>query len=239
MALHTFSMSCLFAVKIADSDAVYLSFISENDRFTIMNFDNKQIAGLLLFAGVVQMVLLKVVCETAYSAYNVGQQPISDLGNWGLAGNFAVVFTFSSVLFGACIMAGAYLVRHGLKSRLFIFSLALAGACNIGVGLVAEDVSPPVHGIIAIVMFVSWAVAAILSYKLEGSPFSFLSLSLGSFSLVMFFLSFLGKYASSSLVFGLGFGGTERLVVYPLWLWTLGFGAYLMASNTATLTGRV
>ncbi len=204
-----------------------------------MNFDNKKTAGLLLFVGVVQFVLFMVVCETAYSGYSVGQQVISDLGNWGLAGNFAAVFTISSVLWGAFTIASAYFVRQELRNRLFVILLALTGACNIGVGIVAEDFSLPAHGLIALVMFVSWAVAAIVSCKFEKSPFSYVSLGLGAVSLVMLIFSLLGKYVSSSFVFGFGAGGMERLIVYPLWLWTLGFGAYLMgASSTATSTGK-
>ncbi len=204
-----------------------------------MHFGNGKIAGLLFSIGVVQVILFQVVCETVYSGYNVGKQAISDLGNWGLAGSFAAVFNISAVLFGLFIVTGAYFVWQGLRNRLFVSLLALAGVCNIGVGTIAEDISPSTHGLIYLIMSVSWAVAAILSYKLEKSPFSIVSIGLGSVSLVMFIFSLLGKYVSSSLIFGFGLGGIERLTIYPLWLWTLGFGAYIMgASSTVAPTSK-
>ena len=201
-------------------------------NLVVMDFNKGKIAGLLLFVGVVQVVLFQVVCETVYSGYSVGQQAISDLGNWDLAGNFAAVFNISAVLFGLFIIAGAYFVWQELRNRLFVSLLALAGVCNIGVGVVAEDISPSTHGLIYLIMSVSWVVAAILSGKFEKSPFSYVSIGLGAVSLVMFIFSLLGKYVSSSFVFGFGSGGIERLSVYPLWLWTLGFGAYLMGAYT-------
>jgi hypothetical protein len=47
----------------------------------------------------------------------------------------------------------------------------------------------------------------------------------------MLFLSLLAQRVSPSFALSLGMGGLERLVVYPLWLWTLGFGAYLMGES--------
>jgi hypothetical membrane protein len=198
-----------------------------------MPFENRKIAGTLLFIGVVQAILLQTICQTVYPNYLAGQQAISNLGNWSLAGNCAAVFNASTVLFGLFISAGAYLVRRELKNKLFVTSLVLVGICNIGLGAVSEEISR-VHGILFLIMSVSWVVAAVLSYRFEKSPLSYLSVGLGAFSLVIFMLSILGKYVSSSFVFGLGLGGIERLSVYPLWLWTIGFGAYLMSTSNTT-----
>lgn len=207
--------------------------------FSIMNWDNRKIAGLLLFVGVAQFILTKIVCETIYPGYLVGQQAISDLGNWGLAGNFAAVFSASAILLGVFIMAGAYFNGHGSKNRCFTALLAIAGVGNVVVGVVAENVIPSVHSIFALIMFASWAVAALLSYKFVKSPFSYVSVTLGAVSLLMLVLSLLGQRVSSSFALGLGMGGMERLVVYPLWFWTLGFGAYLIGeSSDTTITGK-
>ena len=201
---------------------------------SIMKWDKRKIAGLLLFVGVAQFILTKIVCETIYPGYLVGQQAISDLGNWGLAGNFAAVFAASSILLGVFIIAGAYFNGQGSKNRRFTALLAIAGVSNIMVGVVAENVIPSVHSLFALIMFASWAVAALLSYKFVKSPFSYISVTLAAVSLLMLVLSLLGQRVSPSFALGLGMGGMERLVVYPLWLWTLGFGAYLMGESSAT-----
>jgi hypothetical membrane protein len=199
-----------------------------------MSFDNRKIAGALLFVGVVQVILLQIICQTVYPNYSVGQQAISDLGNWNLAGNFAAVFSVSAVLFGLFITAGAILVRNELKNRLFVSLLVLVGLCNIGVGVVAEEISR-LHGIFFLIMSLAWVAAAILSYRLVKSPFSYLSVGLGTLSLVIFIFSILGEYVSSSWIFGFGIGGMERLSVYPVWLWTIGFGGYLMSVGSTTV----
>ena len=36
----------------------------------------------------------------------------------------------------------------------------------------------------------------------------------------------------------IGHGGTERMIVYPVMLWMLGFGGWLMAGPTAASTDR-
>jgi hypothetical membrane protein len=189
-----------------------------------------KLAGLLLFIAVTQFVLIKVVCETVYPGYIVGQQAISDLGNWNLAGQFAAVFNASSILFGILIILGAYFVRQGFKTRLFSSLLALAGVGNVVVGVVAENIVPAVHSLFALIMFVSWAVAAIVSFKFWKSPFSYLSVALGAFSLLMLAFSLVQR-VNSNFLLGFGSGGMERLIVYPLWLWTLGFGAHLMGQS--------
>jgi hypothetical membrane protein len=200
-----------------------------------MKCSNRKIAGLLLFSGLVQFILTQIVCETIYPDYLVGQQAISDLGNWGLAGNFAAVFAASSILLGVFIIAGAYFNMQGSNNRGFTALLAIAGVGNVVVGVVAENVIPSVHSLFALIMFVSWAVAALLSYKLVKSPFSYVSVTLGSVSLLMLFLSLLAQRVSPSFALSLGMGGLERLIVYPLWLWTLGFGTYLMGESSCTV----
>lgn len=196
-----------------------------------MNLDNKKIAGLLLFIAVMQFVLITVVCETVYPGYIAGQQAISDLGNWNLAGHFAAVFSVSSILFGVLIIAGAYFIGQGFKTRRFSSLLALAGVGNVVVGVVAENIVPAVHSLFALIMFVSWAVAAVVSFRFWKSPFSYLSVALGAFSLLMLAFSLVQR-VSPSFLLGFGLGGVERLIVYPLWLWTLGLGAHLMGQST-------
>jgi hypothetical protein len=126
-----------------------------------------------------------------------------------------------------------------LKTGVSLPYLAMAGIGNVMVGVVAEEVIPSVHSLFALIMFVSWAIAALLCCKIVKPPFSYVSATLGAVSLLMLALYLPGQLVSPVFILGLGTGGLERLVVYPLWLWTLGFGAYLMGtSNTVTSTGK-
>ena len=205
-----------------------------------MNYANKRIAGLLIFVGAVQFVLGVIISEAIYSGYSVGQQAVSDLGNWSLAGNSAAIFDVSAILLGLFVIAGAYFIQRGFKNRLFTFLLVMTGVGNVVVGVVAENIFLPVHSFFALVMFVFWAASAIMSYKFEKSPFSYVSVILGAVTFLAIVLSLLGEHISSGFYLGLGFGGMERLTVYPLLLWMLGFGAYLIGeSSNITITNKV
>lgn len=184
---------------------------------------------MLFFAGPTQFILAVIICEALYPGYNLGQQPMSDLGSWTLVGSAAAIFNVSTVLLGITIVAGALLVGKYLKNWFFIGLLIIAGIGNAGVGIVTEDIFGPVHLIFALAFFISWSAAAILCFNFLKGPFSYVSVVLGVFSLVAFILSLLAGKPSSVFNLGIGFGGIERLIVYPLFLWTIGYGGYLLA----------
>jgi hypothetical membrane protein len=89
------------------------------------------------------------------------------------------------------------------------------------VSLFPENSILAIHATGAFIVFVFGAISAIYSFRFTKSPFRYFSILLGMISLAA-----LPLLADSSL---LGFGGAERLVVYPYTIWALAFGAYLTA----------
>ena len=193
-----------------------------------MNYSDKRIAGLLFFVGVVQFVLAVVVSEAVYSGYSVGQQVMSDLGDWSLAGNYAAVFNASIILSGMLVIGGAYFIHRGFKNRLFTSLLVIWGVAEFGVGIVAENISLPVHVVFALVAMVFGGASAIMSYKFVKSPLSYISVILGAVTLSALVLFISGVY--------LGLGGMQRFIIYPISLWSLGFGAHLIGDSSDTAT---
>jgi len=62
---------------------------------------------------------------------------------------------------------------------------------------------------------------------------TYFSVIMGVVTLVFWgFLELMEGTASSNYL-GLGVGGIERIVAYPLLLWVVGFGGYLMGSSQA------
>ena len=135
-----------------------------------MNYDNKRTAGLLFVVGAVQFVLAVVISEAIYSGYSVGQQYLSDLGDWSLAGNYAAIFDVSVILYGLFIIAGAYFFQRVFKNRLFTSLLVITGVGSVSAGVVAINMSFSVHGILGLIAFVSAAASAIMSYKFGKAP---------------------------------------------------------------------
>jgi hypothetical membrane protein len=89
------------------------------------------------------------------------------------------------------------------------------------VSLFPENSVLAIHTLGSFIIFVFGAISAIYAYRFTKSPFRYFSVLLGLISLVAIPL-----LADSSL---LGYGGMERLVVYPYTIWGIAFGAYLTA----------
>ena len=104
---------------------------------------------------------------------------------------------------------------------------AVFGAAGIAVGIFPGDTGN-LHGIAALVWFISGPISAIVAYKLETKPFAYFSVVIGDYALLDLLLNVTMHGSSPFSVFGRG--GTERMVAYPLLIWVIGFGGYLMGS---------
>lgn len=186
----------------------------------IMKYDSRSIAGLLVFVGGVQCVLGIIIAEALYPGYNTSENWISDLG----IGPSALIFNSSVFLLGVLGITGTYFIHRVFNSRLFSILLAIANMGAIGVGLFTEDFGI-VHTIFAVILFLFIGLTAILSYKLQKPPLSYLSVLLGALALLAIVL------VASETYLGLGKGGMERMIAYPALLWVIGFGAYLIGSS--------
>jgi hypothetical membrane protein len=94
---------------------------------------------------------------------------------------------------------------------------------TITVSLVPWNTIIELHTLGAFVTFVFGGIAAVYSSRFVRGPFRYLALVLGALTLLS--LPFLGGGPY------LGFGGVERLVVYPYGLWGISFGAYWMGRS--------
>jgi hypothetical membrane protein len=196
-----------------------------------MKYDNKKFAGLLFIVAVVEYVLAIIISEAVYSGYSVGQQMVSELGDWSLAGNNAAILNTSVILYGLLVIIGAYYIQRIFKNRIFTSLLIVHGISTALAGVVALDISFPVHGLFAMVAFFTIVASAIMSYKFEKPPLSYISIILGAITIPAIILFILGQ-GSSSFYLGIGIGGMERFIVYPILLWMLGFGAHLIGESS-------
>jgi hypothetical membrane protein len=183
-----------------------------------MSTENRSLLGPLLFVGAAQFILVMTVAQALYPGYNMATNYISDLG----VGSTALLFNTSVALFGMMTLLGAAFDRRSLGTPLTL-TLVLAGAGAVGSSLFPETTGAP-HVIFGSLLFL-YVASAIISYRATCIPLSYFSVVLGVFALVASAL-FTLHYD-----LGIGIGGMERMIQYPLILWALGFGGFMMGSR--------
>lgn len=189
-----------------------------------MRYDRRTLTGLLVLVGAVEFLLGMLVAEGMRPSYSVSSDAISGLG----VDVSAPVFNGSIIVLGVLTLAAAYLY-HATHRRLWVtIPFLLAGVGPIGVGLFPETIPAP-HGVFAFVSFVFGGLTAILTSFQTRPPFRYLALVLGILGLVSLVLFVSGAYL------GIGLGGMERMIVYPVLFWAIAFGGYLMATPEAAV----
>jgi len=204
-----------------------------------MKFEPRKLAGLLLFVAAAQFLMGMLFAEALYPGYSISGNYISDLGAFcnGVfpAAGVCVIYQPTSTIFnssvfllGLLLVIAAYVFWRPLRWRTFSLLVLLTGVGAMGVGVFPE-IFPVAHEITSDIAFIFAGISAIWAYRLTKSPMSYLSVILGVVNLVAVVLF------TANILFGLGVGGMERTIVYPVVLWAVGFGGYLMSSGTTTV----
>jgi hypothetical membrane protein len=180
--------------------------------------NSSSIAGLLFFVAASEFVIGMIVAEALYPGYSVGARYISDLG----VGPSSTVFNSSVFLLGLLMFVGTYFLHRKFNYKLLTGLLILAAIGAMGVGVFTENSPAPAHSVVSLIAFLFGGLSAITSFKLLKMPFSVVAVILGLVTLCA-----LGLFAGN-FDLGLGVGGIERMIAYPILLWGAGFGGYLM-----------
>jgi hypothetical membrane protein len=186
-----------------------------------MRLDDRQWAGLFLFAGTTQFVIGMILAESVDPSYSVSANYISDLGV--RAG--AAIFNSSVFLLGVTIVATSWFASRAFQDRFLMVAFLLTGVGAIGVGVFTENAPFGLHAIVSFITFLFAAITAIVAFRVLRPPLSYVSVLLGVGSLVA-----LGLYVSK-VYLGLGGGGMERMIAYPVLAWGIGFGGALLGGN--------
>jgi hypothetical membrane protein len=185
-------------------------------------------AGLALFIGAVQFGIGLILAEIYYPNYNVSTNYVSDLGATCPTSGTCVIyqptsdiFNVSIILMGLMIILSAYFIQKSFAWRPASGLITIAGIGALGVGLFPETTGIW-HSIFSLIVFLFAGLSAIITFWLQKPPLSYISIILGALTLGALFL-YVGN-----IYLGLGAGGMERMVVYPVLLWAIGFGGHLM-----------
>lgn len=192
-----------------------------------MNCYRVMLAGTLLFTGMAIFIIGLNIAEQLYPGYSVSRNYVSDLGtkcngtNCETIQPSAMIFNSSVFLAGIFVIIAACLLHNEFYSRAFSISLALSGIGTICVGIFPESAGH-IHELAAFVVFAFGGLSAITAFVFLRPLFSYISVLLGLMALIALALVILDRDI------GLGAGGMERLILYPILIWALGFGGYLM-----------
>ena len=189
---------------------------------------DRKIAGTLFTATGMGFLLIVTFLETIYPNYSTHSNTISDL----LATTASTSILGEPLLFIVSILwiAGAYyLFRKSGRTKLMIFNL-LPGTGLLLAVLSPENVNIVIHSIGAVLAFIPGAIVMLLAYRTIRTPFKYFSLLLGILSLLGIIVEF-GFYNTALMQQTLGSGGWERMIIYPIMIWLIGYGNYLLASG--------
>jgi len=192
-----------------------------------------KIAGVLLWIAGAAILLGFITAEALYPGiYTTHTNTVSHLGaseppNSVVLQPSAAIFDITMLVTGAMILAGAWFAYRALRRKAVLIPTALLGVGTLGVG-VFPLTHPAPHTLFAFTAFLAGGIAIVLSSRVTTAPFRYLWTALGAIALGATVLA-LDAFRSWAPMGELGEGGLERWIVYPIVLWLVAFGSYLMA----------
>jgi hypothetical membrane protein len=183
---------------------------------------------MLITIGITQFLLMMHVAEFLFPSYSVSSNYISDLGAMCRAGictiyqPSSIIFNSSIVILGIMIALSSYYIYKLFRSFVLTSVVFLAGVGSIGVGVFPETYGV-LHTIFSIITFIPASlIPLVASFVVRDSFFRIFSVAMSTLSIISLVL-FISRND-----LGLGIGGIERLIVYPILFWALFFGGYIL-----------
>jgi hypothetical membrane protein len=210
-------------------------------RTDAANAGQLRTAGLLLSLSGIGILMGSITAESLYPAvFTTHTNTLSHLGaseppNSIVLQPSAAIFDFTMVMTGVMILAATWFLHRALGRPGITVPLALLGTGVLGVGVFPLDHLAP-HTIFALLAFVAGGIGVVLASRITEAPFRGLWMVLGVVSLVAIALGLF--FLEWGPVGQLGEGGIERWNAYPVVLWLVAFGSYLIASAGGPLVRR-
>ncbi len=174
--------------------------------------------------GGVMIFMIITISEAAIPGYSIRTDAISYLG--GAGASTALFWNAGLLVFGILWVTSSYLLFRRVGRLLHSIVFYLAGLGFIIVSLSPWNVSPTLHGIGAQSAFIFGAISCLISPGLIGGHLKKISYALGFFAFSVYISGYLGlEYMAFT-----GSGGVERMLYYPVILWEIVFGSFLMAA---------
>ena len=193
---------------------------------TATSTDAKHAGVLFIFVGAV-FILLVTLLESLYPDYSIHSNTISDL----LAVGKETAYLGEPVMFiiaAAWIAGGYYLARH--TGKVLLVLNIMPGTGLLLAVLSPENVNIAIHSVGAVLAFFISPVVMLLTLRSINTSFRYFTLALAITSLSFAVLEF-GAYYSSLVQQTFGPGGAERMIIYPIMIWLIGYGSHLLGKG--------
>jgi hypothetical membrane protein len=179
-------------------------------------------AGASLFLGAGLFWLINTVAEASFPGYSIKADALSRLGSIGAPTQG--LWGGALLILAATWLVGMALLFRGSGQRAWLALNLVPGTTVLLVAVFPAGSNAGIHGVAAYTTFVVGGVVAVADFRFIRSWFRYVSLALGATTLGCIVL---GPLLAETL----GFGGTERLVAYPILAWLMGFGSQVMAGS--------
>lgn len=190
--------------------------------------DGALLPGFLLFVLAAQFMTVIMLAASIAPGYDFNRAAISDLG---VIPETALLFNVSLMTVGLLNVVGGYLFYRSHRRRWVLTAFALAGIGAVGAGVFPLN-SGDFHSLFALIAFLFFNLQAIATATVLHGPMKLVSVLSGIVGIAFVLLMIVGDGGNASAFGAIGHGGVERMIVYPVMLWMLALGGYLMASSS-------
>jgi hypothetical membrane protein len=196
---------------------------NNNKKLTLFN----QIAGILFFILGAQFIVVLMICASILTSYDFKTSAISDFGVYP---STKWIFNISLILVGVLNIIGGYFYFRSNRKiwTLILFSIAGLGAIFAGIfPLNTGDI----HSLAALIAFIFFNVEVFVCGLKNKSFTKILGLALGIIGIIFVVIMIIGDSGNPQVFSIIGHGGAERMIVYPILLFLMYFGGYLLGKS--------
>jgi hypothetical membrane protein len=189
--------------------------------------DDLTVAGLMFIVLGAAFLTVTMLAASIAPAYDFSGGAISDLG---VIDETALLFNVLLVVTGGLNAVGGYLF-YGRHRRLWLLGpYIVGGAGAIGAGLLPLDTGG-LHSLFALLGFLFFNVEAICTAAVVRGSMRAISVAAGAIGLAFVGVMIVGDGGNAAIFGPIGHGGAERMIVYPVMLWLLTLGGYLIGRD--------
>lgn len=185
------------------------------------------LAGILLMVLAAAFLAVIMIGASIVPGYDYRGGAISDLGTFPES---SLLFNATLVGMGTLNIAGGSLLFRSHRRAWILVVFVVAGIGAVGAGIFPLTTGN-LHSLFALLAFVFFNVEAIAIAVVLHGTMRALSLLAGVIGLAYVVVMVIGDGGNPSVFGPIGHGGAERMIAYPVMLWLIAFGGYLLGTG--------